>query len=77
MARDKNKHLKSYKILGKNIKEMRIKNKLSQENLAFMLDSARNYIGCIERAEKFPSFAFVLDIAEALNCRLSDLTKNI
>lgn len=77
MARDKNKHLKSYKILGKNIQEMRKKNKLSQEKLAFMLDSARNYIGCIERAEKFPSLAYIFDIADVLNCKLSDLTKDI
>lgn len=47
--------------------------KISQEELAFRVSSARNYIGCIERAEKIPSIPIVLDIASALECTLIDL----
>ena len=39
-------------VLGQNIKTKRNVNGLSQEKLAFSVDTARNYIGCIERAEK-------------------------
>ena len=56
---------------------MRKKLHLSQEQLAFKLNSARNYIGCIERAEKTPSLDFLFSIAEILECRVIDLFKSI
>lgn len=73
----KSKHIKSFKILGNNIRQARKAKGISQEELAFKVGSARNYIGCIERAEKFPSISFILDIANALDCTFSDITKNI
>ena len=63
MSKDKNRHLEKYKILGDNIKKYRKQQGLSQEELAFRISSARNYIGCIERAEKLPSLNTILDIA--------------
>jgi len=77
MARDKRKHLKTFVKIGKNIQKIRLSQKLSQEDLAFAINSARNYVGCIERGEKFPSISFLLDIAEKLNCKLSDLIDDI
>ena len=77
MSRDKSKHISVYKKLGSNIRAIRESRKISQEELAFKVSSARNYIGCIERAEKYPSLAIILDIAEALNCSPIDLFKNI
>nr|QGT49700.1 hypothetical protein Melaina855_0870 [uncultured Candidatus Melainabacteria bacterium] len=77
MEKDKSRHYKSYIKLGNNIRNLRNDKKLSQEELAFQISSARNYIGCIERAEKVPSLATVLDIADALGCHVSDLFKNI
>ena len=71
------RHLNSYKILGKNIRTLREAKNISQEELAFSILSTRNYIGCIERAEKFPSLAMILDIAKALDCKLNDLFFNI
>ena len=71
------RHLNSYKILGKNIRNLREAKNISQEELAFSILSTRNYIGCIERAEKFPSLAMILDIAKALDCKLNDLFFNI
>ncbi len=77
MKRDNSRHLKSYKILGHNIRNQREIKHLSQEELAFRISSTRNYIGCIERGEKFPSFAIILDIKNALRCHIDDLTENI
>ena len=75
MKKDKRIHLKSYKIIGENIRNKRTLLKISQEELAFRVNSARNYIGCIERAEKIPSVTILLDIAGALSCKLEDLVK--
>ncbi len=46
-----------------------------QEELAFLINSARNYIGCIERAEKFASVTMLKKIADALDLKLADLFK--
>ncbi len=62
--------------LGKNIKETRKSAMLSQEQLAFNIDSARNYIGCIERAEKVASLKTLFKIAKVLNTTVEDLLKN-
>lgn len=77
MRKDKSRHIKSYKILGKNIRKYRNIKKLSQEELAFRISTARNYIGCIERGEKYPSLAIVLDIAKELGCKAVDLFENV
>ena len=77
MKRDNSRNIKSYKILGSNIRYQREIKNLSQEELAFRISSTRNYIGCIERGEKFPSIAIVLDIKDALGCKVEDLFKGI
>ena len=77
MKKNNNRHLKSYKTLGENIRYYRKSLNLSQEELAFRIGTARNYIGCIERGEKFPSLAVILDINNALNCKITDLFTNI
>ena len=65
------------KNLGKSIREYRLKQGLSQEELAFRISSARNFIGCIERAEKSPTIYTIFKIAKSLNISLSDLVKDI
>ena len=67
MDKDKTRHFETYKLLGENIRARR------QKELAFRVSSARNYIGCIERAEKIPSITIILDIAGALGCTIIDL----
>ena len=67
------KHINLYKNLGKNIRKYRKNKGLSQEELAFCILSTRNYIGCVERAEKCPSLGFLFDVAEALNVEIQDL----
>lgn len=76
VKRDIKKHIKSYKIIGNNIRQRRKQFKFSQEELAFRINSARNYIGCIERGEKVPSITILLDIALVLSCNLKDLVKD-
>ncbi len=71
------KYLKSFRTLGNNIRCIRNIKNISQEELAFKISSARNYIGCIERGEKFPSISMVLDIANALGCKIVDLVKDM
>ena len=73
MKKHNTRHIALYAQLGKNISIRRKSLKLSQEELAFRISSCRNYIGCIERAEKFPSLAVVFDIANALNCEVKEL----
>lgn len=77
MKRNSSRHIKSYKKLGNNIRHIRERLKLSQEELAFRISSTRNYIGCIERGEKFPSIAIILDIRDALGCDSTELFGNI
>jgi len=64
-------------IIGSNIRTFRERLNISQEELAFKISSTRNYIGCIERAEKYPSIAFLLDIANALKVSLNDIFKDL
>lgn len=63
--------------LGNNIRKYRLDKCISQEELAFRINSARNFIGCIERAEKAPTIVTLARIANALNISLSELVKNI
>ena len=71
---DKNKLLRN---LGNNIRKQRLELNLSQEELAFKIDSARNFIGCIERAEKSPTIVTLAKIADAIGISLSELVKDI
>ena len=63
-------------LLGQNVRNVRESAKLSQEQLAFGFESARNYIGCVERAEKTPSLKTLFKIAKVLNVRVEDLLKD-
>ena len=71
---EKNKILKK---LGENIKHLRIEQNISQEELAFRVNSARNFVGCIERAEKNSSIITLARISKALNISLCELLKDI
>lgn len=60
---------------GKKIRETRIKNGLSQEQLAHLSDVHRTYIGMIERAEKNITLINIEKIAKGLNVSLIELLK--
>ncbi len=63
--------------LGNNIKQIRSQMKISQEELAFKINSARNFIGCIERAEKAPTILTLHRLAQALGVKISELVEDI
>ena len=59
---------------GEKVRLERIKQGLSQEELASRAGVHRTYIGMIERAEKNITLANIKRIAKALNMKISDLT---
>lgn len=59
--------------LGSKIADYRKEKNFSQEELGFLIRSARNYIGCIERGEKSPSIKTLSKIAKALDIQIKDL----
>lgn len=64
---------KAQKRLGQRIRALRLKDEISQEDLAYKADIERSYMGKIERGEGNPSFKKVVDIANALNVSLDQL----
>lgn len=57
----------NYKLLGKRIKEARLKNKLTQEDLAEMVGVSSVYISHIEVASSKPSLETLVKICNSLN----------
>jgi transcriptional regulator with XRE-family HTH domain len=53
-------------LIGKNLKEMRLKRKLSQEALAARADLQANYYSCIERGERMLSIPALIKFANVL-----------
>ncbi len=65
------------KTFGNNVREQRLLNKISQEELAFNANLDRTYIGGVERGERNVSLHNIAKIAKALNIEISILLKNI
>lgn len=59
--------------VGKNIRAIRRLKSMSQEELAFKINSARNFIGCIERGEKAPTVYILYKIASVLSVSVDKL----
>ena len=62
---------------GEKVKKERIRQGLSQEELAAKAGVHRTYIGMIERAEKNITLRNMSRIAKALNTRLSSLISDL
>lgn len=62
-----------FKILGENIRTLRIEKGLTQEQLAELSDLHRTYIGAIERGERNISLKNIVAISSALNVEPSIL----
>lgn len=60
---------------GERVREVRIEKGLSQEQLAYLADVHRTYIGMIERAEKNITLINIEKIANALNVNINELLK--
>jgi len=75
--------MKKNKVLvqiGDNIRNVRLKQNLSQEQLSFKAGLDRSYIGSVERGERNIAAVNLVKIAEALNIKpsalLNDVTTN-
>lgn len=66
---------KFLKDFGKRVAELRGKQKLTQEQLADLVDLHRTYIGFIEQGKRNPSISNVNKIAKVLKVSLSELFK--
>ncbi len=53
MKRDKNKYVKTFKVLGQNIRNIRKNKDLSQEELAFMVSSAGIILVVLKELKNF------------------------
>ncbi len=60
---------------GEKVREIRISQNLSQEQLAHLADVHRTYIGMVERAEKNITLVNIEKIAKALNVNRTELIK--
>lgn len=58
---------------GKKVKEERLKQRLSQEDLAERAGLHRTYIGMIERAEKNITLGNIEKVAKALKLNINEL----
>lgn len=61
---------KVYKQIGLNIKKYREQKRLTQENLADLINKSVNHIGKIEVAFSYPSISLLNEIAKALDIPL-------
>lgn len=62
--------------VGKRIRELRIRKRLSQEQIALRAEITTAYLGQIERGEKNPTVKSVEQISNALGISLSELFSN-
>jgi transcriptional regulator with XRE-family HTH domain len=60
-------------IFGNNVRKIRLEQKLSQEQLSYLANLHRTYIGMIERAEKNITLVNIEKIAKALKVDIQDL----
>lgn len=62
---------------GMRVRQERLRQNLSQEQLASKADVHRTYVGMIERAEKNITLGNIRKIAKALNLNISDIFKGL
>lgn len=65
------------RVFGKQLRELRKKNDLSQEELAELADMHRNYPGRVERGGANPSLLAIVALARALKVRPSKLLEKL
>lgn len=64
-------------ILGKRLKELRLKANLTQAELAEKLELSPNFIGMVERGERNTTFVNVYKIAKILDKNLETFFKGL
>ncbi len=71
--RKKNTTNNARKVFARKLKEFRVQNFLSQEELADMAGLHRTYVGSVERGERNISIDNIDRLASALNINIKDL----
>ena len=61
------------KIVGRNVRRLRLQKELTQEQLAFEAELDLTYVGGIERGKRNPSLSVLARIAKALSIHPSKL----
>lgn len=64
-------------MFGKQLRKLRLKNKVSQEQLAEIADLHRNYVGGVERGERNVSLVNIVKLARALKVKPGQLLRTI
>ncbi len=62
-------------VLGRALREFRVRRGLTQETFGFRASLHRNYVGAIERGEINPTFRLLLKLARGLDAPLSELIR--
>jgi transcriptional regulator with XRE-family HTH domain len=63
------------KIFGEVLQELRLQQALTQDQLAERAGTERSHISALERAEKGPTLATILGLAEALKIPAAQLLR--
>jgi transcriptional regulator with XRE-family HTH domain len=70
-------HISKTASFGKNVRQLRLLKKLTQEELAEIADLDPTYISGIERGIRNPSLLSICRVANALKTSVSQLTEGI
>jgi putative transcriptional regulator len=60
-----------------NIRELRLKNSLTQRQLAVLMDTDPSTVSRWENLKQFPEFITLFKLAKILNCKIDDLYSDI
>ncbi len=63
----------NYELIGKRIRELRMQQIVTQEQLAEMIDMSVSYVSYIENAKKKPSLETLIRISNALGITLDEI----
>lgn len=64
-------------VLGNVLRDFRLSQRLSQEELAFRAGVDRAFLSRVERGERSPSFDTLFSLSRALGISLTQLSQNI
>ena len=62
---------------GRVLKDLRVKAKLTQEQLGFEAGLERVYVSLLERGQRSPSLVIILDLAKALDITGTELVSMV
>jgi transcriptional regulator with XRE-family HTH domain len=62
--------MKAQALVARNLRRLRVRRNLSQENLAVDAGIDRTYVSRIERGKENPTVAILEQLATALNCEI-------